>query len=244
MRPADVPTQETLAFVLRSLLPGRLRLLEVGCGRGELAARLRGIGHEVVAIDSSAESVEAARRLGVDARAADFPAFDERPFDAVLFTRSLHHIRPLRAAVARAHELLKPRGLLLIEDFAFTDVGEHTADWFHRLLALLDACGALLPAEGSFGRRLLDGGGDLSLWCGHAHEISPAGEMLSAVSERFELAVHETTPYLYRYVASMVTDDGQGALVVSRVLELEKALGEADDRHLIGRRFVARKGAD
>jgi hypothetical protein len=41
----------------------------------------------------------------------------------------------------------------------------------------------------------------------------------------------------------MVADDERGGLVVSRVLALENAAGMGDARHLIGRRFVARKGA-
>lgn len=42
--------------------------------------------HEVVAIDSSTEGIEHAKRLGVDARVADFPDFEEEPFDVILFT--------------------------------------------------------------------------------------------------------------------------------------------------------------
>ena len=44
MRSIDVPTRETLAFVLGNLPSGQLRLLEVGCGGGELAGNLLNLG--------------------------------------------------------------------------------------------------------------------------------------------------------------------------------------------------------
>src|SRR5882724_11987615 len=107
-RPIDVVTNETLQFVLRSIPSRNSRVLEVGCGNGDLAYELANLGHEVVAIDSSREQVTEAGRRGVDARVADFLDFKEDLFDVILFTRSLHHIQPLRPALARAHTLIKP----------------------------------------------------------------------------------------------------------------------------------------
>jgi SAM-dependent methyltransferase len=132
------------------------------------------LGHEVIAIDSSAKAIGDAKRFGVDARVENFHEFREAPFDVILFTRSLNHIRPLSLALNQAHALLKPLGLLIVEDFAYSDTSEHTAAWFYRLLKLLDACQVLLPAEDSFGRALLKGGGDISLWRDHVHEINTA----------------------------------------------------------------------
>lgn len=246
MRPREVQTRETLRFVLESLPAGpdsptaaRLRILEVGCGGGELAKELQGRGHEVVAVDSSAERVEEARRRGVDARLASFPDFDGAEFDAVLFTRSLHHIRPLAPAVARAHELLKSAGRLVVEDFAFGETSGETAAWFYRLLRLLEACGALTAAADSFGRRLLDGGGDFALWREHADEINSARDVADALGERFEILEARPAPYLYRYVADMVADTDAGGEAVARVLALEEATGRLNAGHLIGRRLVA-----
>lgn len=103
-------TAETLAFV-RRFVPVGARILEIGCGDGELAFHLG-----AVAIDSSADAVAAAVARGVDARVATWPCDVPGTFDAVLFTRSLHHIAPLDEAVARV-----PAPLLLIEDFSFAD---------------------------------------------------------------------------------------------------------------------------
>lgn len=241
MSSIDIPTRETLAFVLANLPEGQSRILEVGCGSGRLARRLSALGHELVAIDSSPESVEAARRLKVNARLAVFPDFEDEPFDVLLFTRSLHHIHPLDSTIEQVRCLLNPQGLLLVEDFAFGDVEEHTAVWFYRLLELLEACGVLPASEGSFGRGLLEAAGSFSLWRQAEHELSSDGEMARAIGARLSLLKHASAPYLYRYVSEMVTPDDRGGMIVSRVLELEKAAGAGDIRHLIGRRYVARK---
>src|SRR5690348_14071377 len=60
------------------------RILDLGCGDGVLTKKLVEAGCEVVAVDSSAAFVEAARKLGLDARvmnAEELP-FEEE-FDAV-----------------------------------------------------------------------------------------------------------------------------------------------------------------
>src|SRR5919109_4076128 len=73
------------APVLELLAPrASERILDLGCGDGVLTKKLVDFGCEVVAVDSSAPQVEAATKLGVDARvidAAALPFVDE--FDAV-----------------------------------------------------------------------------------------------------------------------------------------------------------------
>jgi 2-polyprenyl-3-methyl-5-hydroxy-6-metoxy-1,4-benzoquinol methylase len=241
VRPGELQTNETLQFVLESVPFRGARVLEVGCGNGELANKLRNLGYEVIAIDSSERNIEDARRLGVDARVAEFPDFEEDRFDVILFTRSLHHIRPLQPALNQAHHLIKPSGLMVVEDFAYSDTNEYTAAWFYRTLKLLEACGVLLPAEDSFGRKLLKGGGDISLWRDHVHEINTAQEVLDAIGQCFEVLKMKLAPYLYRYASQMVQDDDRGGRIVSRLLELEKETGSRIDHFLIGRRFVAQR---
>lgn len=126
MHPIDVATTETVEFLLRHLSPQPLRILEVGCGTGEVAARLQGYHHHVIAIDSEAKAIEQAQQLGVDARLAVWPLFEESAFDAILFTRSLHHIAPLDVALSHASQLLLPSGVLLVEDFAYNEMDPPT----------------------------------------------------------------------------------------------------------------------
>src|SRR6185436_2284995 len=73
--------------------PGE-RILDLGCGDGALTKKLVALGCEVVAVDSSAPQIEAARKLGLNAQVMDaeaLPFSDE--FDAVFSNAVLHWIR-------------------------------------------------------------------------------------------------------------------------------------------------------
>jgi SAM-dependent methyltransferase len=130
----------SFGFVRRALPPGARRVLEVGCGDGVLAAMLAAEGFEVTAVDSDPEAVAKARGRGVDARLASWPDFEGGRFDALLFTRSLHHVGDLGASVAAAFAALAPGGMLIVEDFAFEEADEASLDWFR------GRAGALAPA--------------------------------------------------------------------------------------------------
>lgn len=127
-RDRSLPVEETLAFVRSTMGPAR-RVLEVGTGGGALARRLMDEGIEVVGLDAREEAVREARTRGVDARHAEWPAFEEDGYEAILFTRSLHHIRPLEAALDRAEEVLAPGGRIVVEDFAFAKDATSAASW-------------------------------------------------------------------------------------------------------------------
>src|SRR5438105_2105965 len=86
--------------------------------REPIAAALLAAGYEVTALDADAEAVAAARAAGVPALHADFLEADVGVHDAVLFTRSLHHIRDLALAAERAAAACAPRGLMVVDEFA------------------------------------------------------------------------------------------------------------------------------
>src|SRR6058998_3564490 len=136
-------TRYTYDFIKRFLPPGCHRILEVGCGEGEVAACLTQDGYPVIAIDSDGDSVAAARRLGVDARVATWPDFDERHFDAVLFTHSLHHIHLLHEAVRHAADSLVEGGVIIVEEFAHESTDEKTLRWFASTIRILEAASLL-----------------------------------------------------------------------------------------------------
>jgi SAM-dependent methyltransferase len=94
--------------------PGRL--LDVGCGTGELARVFADRGWSVAGIEPSATAAAHARALGVEAvegTLADAP-WPVGEFDAITFNHSLEHIDDPAAAVADAARLLRPGGLLAI----------------------------------------------------------------------------------------------------------------------------------
>jgi SAM-dependent methyltransferase len=242
MHPLDLATQETLHFALQHLGETPLRILEVGCGDGRLAAALLREGHTLVALDTDEDMVAEARARGVDARHATWPDFEEQPFGVVFFTRSLHHLHSLPEALERAHDLLEPEGLLLIEDFAFQETDRATVAWFHRLLSLLEACRVLNPGAESFAASILHADDPYEAWQhDHDEKLHTAEAMLEAIQGRFEVTHVQPAPYLYRYIAQAVTSNEQGAAILSEVLELEKQFGNAHTQGLIGRRFVARR---
>ena len=142
MTSAQAATQYTCDFVRRHLPDGARNVLEIGCGAGELAEQLQRGGLRVLAVDSDPGCVELARQRGVEAREATWPANLELTFDAVLFTRSLHHIRPLAEAVAAAVSALRPGGVVIVEDFRAEGGSDRSSAWFRGLVRLLAATGA------------------------------------------------------------------------------------------------------
>jgi SAM-dependent methyltransferase len=87
------------------------RILDLGCGDGALTKKLADMGCDVVGVDSSAPQIEAARRLGLDARVADGArlTFDAE-FDAVFSNAAIHWMKPPDDVIAGVWRALKPGG--------------------------------------------------------------------------------------------------------------------------------------
>jgi SAM-dependent methyltransferase len=109
---------------------GAERVLELGCGSGNDAARLAGAGFAVVALDASAEAIAAARKkyrsLPIEFALADVTEplpFDEASFDAVMANVSLHMFPDAvtRAVFAEIERVVRPGGLLLVHVNATSD---------------------------------------------------------------------------------------------------------------------------
>ena len=95
--------------------PGE-RILDLGCGDGALTRKLADLGCEVVAIDSSAPQIEAARALGLDARVMDAEHLPfEQEFDAVFSNAVLHWIRRADPMIDGVYRSLRPGGRFVAE---------------------------------------------------------------------------------------------------------------------------------
>ncbi len=95
--------------------PGE-RILDLGCGDGALTTKLVDAGCTVVAVDSSAAQVEAARKLGLDARVMggeDLAFSDE--FDAVFSNAVLHWIKNADSMIAAVFRSLRTGGRFVAE---------------------------------------------------------------------------------------------------------------------------------
>jgi SAM-dependent methyltransferase len=103
------------------------RVLDVGCGPGELTERFaRELGAEVHAIDISPRMVELARSRGIDAQVADAERipFGDREFDCVFAGWVLYHVPNLDGAIAECARVLKPGGRLVASTYYETNLSE------------------------------------------------------------------------------------------------------------------------
>jgi SAM-dependent methyltransferase len=92
------------------------RILDLGCGDGVLTAKLAAMGCAVVGVDGSAAQVEAARKLGLDARVMDGEklSFDNE-FNAVFSNAALHWMRNPDTVIAGVWRALRPGGRFVAE---------------------------------------------------------------------------------------------------------------------------------
>lgn len=207
-----------LEFV-RGALRGRTRVLEVGCGRGELARRL-GEDFAVTALDRHLPDVTPAP--GVTFVEHDFLDYTAEPFDAIVFTASLHHITPLARAIGRASDLLVPSGLLVVDDFDLEAPDAETLRWYYDTQDTLRAAGC-------FDADHIDPphADPVARWrAGHVHDHEPplhtGAAMRVAICDRFVIRRLEKGPYLHRYLAAHLPDGERGAAIARHVLATEQ----------------------
>lgn len=239
LAPVDIATRETADF-LAAALPARARVLEVGCGEGHVAAELQRRGFAPIAIDSDPDAVAASRQKGVDARVASWPECDVGATDAVAFTRSLHHLSSLDAALAAACARLRPNGSILVEDFAPEDVDEATVGWFVSRLRSPQARALLAPPAGSLAALLLQAENPFTAWTQDRsrHEVHPFTAMRAAMATHSYDSKAAQAPYFYRYLIPALPVTAGAAAFVAEVFEEERRLTETGRIVALGRRLV------
>jgi trans-aconitate 2-methyltransferase len=97
--------------------PGE-RILDIGCGTGQLTAEIAQSGAEVVGLDSSQDMLAQARKnypeltfVLADAAGFDFP----EPFHAVFSNAALHWVKDADGAAASIARALRPGGRFVAE---------------------------------------------------------------------------------------------------------------------------------
>ena len=128
-------------LVHEAALPAGGVVLDAGCGPGLVSAALLDAGLRVVGVDLSREMIERARKRceahGERAVFLQVSVFDRQldelgPFDGALSRYVLHHVVDPMAFVTRQAELLRPGGVLVVNDH-LTDPDPDRAE-HHRLL--------------------------------------------------------------------------------------------------------------
>lgn len=106
-------------------VPDGGKLLDVGCGWGSLARRLKEVRPDVSYVGLTPSGTQARyvrEHAGTDV-ALELGAFEDTalagPFDAIVMSGTLCHLRDKRAALERAAGLLSPSGRLVVEDTFF-----------------------------------------------------------------------------------------------------------------------------
>jgi SAM-dependent methyltransferase len=238
-----LPVEETLGFLERHLPSPPSRVLEVGCGAGEVATALAARGYEVTALDAAlgappTEPASTNDSLPIHWIEADFLFYEEEAtYDAVLFTRSLHHMTPPAKALNRAAALLRPGGRFLAEEFAFDRVNIQTARWYYDLEAVLASAGLIPPSDPALreirnplGRWRQEHASDPPLQSGHS--------MLAAARERFDLGPAEEAPYLYRSFADRMEWGERSDRVAREIFEIESRMIRERDLAAAGLRLA------
>jgi SAM-dependent methyltransferase len=96
--------------------PGE-RILDLGCGDGQLTQRIAATGAAVTGIDASPQMVAAARARGVNADqgAAESLPYPDHTFDAVFSNAVLHWVRGQDDMLSEVRRVLRPSGRFVAE---------------------------------------------------------------------------------------------------------------------------------
>jgi ubiquinone/menaquinone biosynthesis C-methylase UbiE len=176
-------------------------VLEVGCGEGDLARALAATGYDVTAIDPVAPEGPIFRRIKLE------DLEEDSSFDAVVASRSFHHMANLDQNLDRVAKLLGEDGRFILDEFAWERLDEPTADWYEGqrrvLVAALEDRRAP-PAEE---------------WLDHHADIHRSETVCAALSARFEELAFERVPYLWRYLGGPATAELEESLIGSGAIQ-------------------------
>lgn len=113
--PENRARQRELLKALAGYVRGR-KLLDVGCGEGQLLQTARDEGWDAVGIDLSETAIRLCRKRGVSASQTDFfdPSLDGQRFDAIVMSELIEHVPAPARFLRRAEMLLQDEGILYL----------------------------------------------------------------------------------------------------------------------------------
>ena len=190
-------------FLLRQVPHSCVETLEIGCGTGAFSRRLAQRARRATAIDLSSEMIRVARSRSTQLSNIDFEVadlmlcdFPSDHFDCIATIATLHHL-PLREALRKLIDALKPGGVLLVLDLFESE---------HNLLKLSGVRDAMLNA--------IAGVVSVSLRFIHNGRLKPPREVRAAWKEHGQSDSYPTLDHV-RTLAAEITP---GAKVTRHLL--------------------------
>ena len=111
----DPEYEEQILPLVDTHLADATRVLDVGCGEGQVARRVAGLGAGVVGVDPTAGQLVTAAARGGGVRyvraAAEALPIPAAVFDAVVICLTLEHLEPFEPAVHEVARVLAPGGI-------------------------------------------------------------------------------------------------------------------------------------
>jgi SAM-dependent methyltransferase len=141
-----VNAEDALFQAIKELAPSQV--LEVGCGAGAMAQRVRDeLGARVVAVDTSERMVELTRQREIEAYVADVQElpFGDDEFECVFAGWLLYHVLDRERAIAECARVLRPGGRFVtatLSDENMSDLWEFLGAAHDRTLGFSSSNGA------------------------------------------------------------------------------------------------------
>lgn len=111
------------------------KVLEIGCGNGNLLARLAGFGWQVQGIEPDPKAAKIARGRGLPVITGELTdqSFESEAFDAIAMSHVIEHVGDPAALLSRCRKLLKPGGRLVMLTPNLNALGHRWfgRDWLH-----------------------------------------------------------------------------------------------------------------
>ena len=196
-------------FVRAALPPAPATVLELGCGPlGGFVPRLQDAHYEAVGVDRNAPA-------GKGFHQVDFERYDPPgAVDAIVASRSLHHVDDPAAVADHIASALRPGGAIVVVEWAWERFDEETARWCFERLEPAEA-----DEDPGWLRRRRDGwlaSGERwdAYFTGWAagHGIHRAERILRELDGRFERGSCEFAPYFFADLGEIAEADEQAAI--------------------------------
>jgi ubiquinone/menaquinone biosynthesis C-methylase UbiE len=120
----DSPKRSHTEVIEELLEPANAKIIDVGCGAGQITRTLTEMGAEVIGIDPGKRQLERARaaetvgnEIYIEGTAEDLP-FEDEAMDIILFFNSFHHVprKEFTRAIKESQRVLRPGGKLFFTE--------------------------------------------------------------------------------------------------------------------------------